>query len=90
MSLCCAVQLSADEWSGCLFTSSVLVLRVSFLINAVAVVVMLFLSSREAAVACVVLLSVVFPKTAVLSPHISRSETVAGSVIGVRATRVVV
>ena len=65
------------------------VLRVSFLISAVAVVVM-FLLSREAAVACVVLLSVVFPKTAVLSPHISCSETVAGSVIGVRATRVVV
>ena len=66
------------------------VLRVSFLITAVAVVVMLFLSPREAAVACVVLLSVVFPKTAVLSPHISCSVTVAGSVIGVRATRVVV
>ena len=65
------------------------VLRVSFLKTAVAVVVM-FLSPREAAVACVVLLSVVFPKTAVLSLHISCSETVAGSVIGVRATRVVV
>ena len=44
------------------------VLRVSFLITAVAVVVMLFLSPREAAVACVVLLSVVFPKTAFLFP----------------------
>ena len=65
------------------------VLRVSFLITAVAFVVMLFLSSREAAVACVVL-SVVFPKTAVLSPHISCSVTVAGSVIGVRTTSVVV
>ena len=57
------------------------VLRVSFLITAVAVVAMLLLSSREAAVARVVLLSVVFPKTAVLSPHISCSETVAGSVL---------
>ena len=66
------------------------VLRVSFLITAVVVVVMLFLSSREAAIACVVLLPVVFPETTVLSPHISCPVTVAGSVIGVRATRVAV